>query len=336
MRSRGSLTRLAGRFVLIVLAAITTAIGAAPSTVTAQGAWPARQVHIVVPYPPGGASDITARLLAQKLSELWGQAVVVDNRAGANGIIALEHVAKQPGDGHTLLMANLGPNAINPAVYGKLPYDPIRDFTPITLTTLVPQVLVVPASLPHASLAELLAYARANPGKLNYGTGGNGSANHLGIELAAAIAGVRMTAVPYKGDGPAMVDTIAGQVSLTLPTVPAALPNIRSGKLRALAVGSKERVPALPDVPTMHEAGVTGYESVSWGGVMGPGGMAPAIVARIDADLQTVLKQPDIREKLIAQGAQIVAQGPAEFTAFLKLEIDKWGEVARKAGIRID
>lgn len=321
----------------LLWAAILVLLGAGlVPLASAQSVWPSRPVHIVVPYPPGGASDITARLLAQKLSELWGQSVVVDNRAGANGIIALEYVSKQPSDGHTLLLANLGPNAINPAVYSKLPYDPIKDFTPITLTTLVPQVLVAPTSLPQKTLAEVLAYARANPGTMNYGTGGNGSANHLGIELAASIAGVRMTAVPYKGDGPAMVDTIAGQVSLTLPTVPAALPNIKAGKLKALAVSSKERVPALPDVPTMHEAGVPGYESVSWGGVMGPGGMSADVVRRIDGDLQTVLKQPDVQEKLMAQGAQIVSQGPREFAAFLKIEIDKWAGVARKANIKID
>jgi len=321
----------------LLWAAILVLLGAGlVPLASAQSVWPSRPVHIVVPYPPGGASDITARLLAQKLSELWGQSVVVDNRAGANGIIALEYVSKQSSDGHTLLMANLGPNAINPAVYSKLPYDPIRDFTPITLTTLVPQVLVAPTSLPQKTLAEVLAYARANPGKMNYGTGGIGSANHLGIELAASIAGVSMTAVPYKGDGPAMVDTIAGQVSLTLPTVPAALPNIKAGKLKALAVGSKRRVPALPDVPTMQEAGVAGYESVSWGGVMGPGGMSADVVRRIDGDLQTVLKQPDVQEKLMAQGAQIVSQGPREFAAFLKTEIDKWAGVARKANIRVD
>lgn len=312
------------------------AVALAPLAALAQANWPTRAVHVVVPYPPGGASDITARLLAQKLAELWGQSVVVDNRAGANGIIALEYVAKQPADGHTLLFANLGPNAINPAVYAKLPYDPIRDFTPITLTTLVPQILVASPSLPQKTLAEVFAYARENPGKLNYATGGNGSANHLGIELAASIAGVRMTAVPYKGDGPAMADTMGGQVAMTMPTVPAALANIRAGKLRPLAVAGKTRVAALPDVPTMQEAGVPGYESVSWGGVMAPGGLPAALVQRIDAGLQTVLRQPDVRAKLEAQGADIVAEGPDAFTRFLAAEIAKWDGVAKKAGIRID
>ncbi|MGE0803766.1 MAG: Bug family tripartite tricarboxylate transporter substrate binding protein [Lautropia sp.] len=331
----GAGSALAGLGALGTIAAAAAAPAAAQSA-AAQAPWPTRPVHIVVPYPPGGASDITARLLAQKLTELWGQSVVVDNRAGANGIIALEYAAKQPADGHTLLFANLGPNAINPAVYSKLPYDPIRDFTPITLTTLVPQILVASPTLPQKTLAEVIEFARANPGKLNYGTGGNGSANHLGIELAASIAGIRMTAVPYKGDGPAMTDTISGQVAMSMPTVPAALPNIKAGKLRPLAVAGKTRVAALPDVPTMQEAGVPGYESVSWGGVMGPGGLPADLARRIDAALQTVLKQPDVRDKLQAQGADIVAEGPDAFGRFLAVEIEKWAGVAKKAGIKID
>lgn len=310
-------------------------IGASPLGV-AQNPWPSKAVRLVVPYPPGGASDITARLIGQKLSELWGQPVIVDNRAGANGIVALELVAKQPADGYTLLFANLGPNAINPAVYTKLPYDPIKDFTPITLTTLVPQVLVATPGLDQKTLREVLDYARANPGKLNYGTGGNGSANHLGVELAAALAGVSFTTVPYKGDAPAMMDTMSGQVSLSLPTVPAAIQQIKAGKLRALAVGTKTRVPALPDVPTMQEAGIPGYESFSWGGVMGPGGMSPAVVNRIHTDIVKVLNLPDVQEQLSAQGAIINAQGPKEFAAFLADEIRKWDGVAKKANIRIE
>ncbi|HZQ62676.1 MAG TPA: tripartite tricarboxylate transporter substrate binding protein [Casimicrobiaceae bacterium] len=302
----------------------------------AQAPWPARAVHFVVPYPPGGASDITARLMGQKLSELWGQPVVIENRAGANGIVALEYVAKQPADGYTLLFANLGPNAINPAVYAKLPYDPITDFTPITLTTLVPQVLVATPSLEQKTLQQVLDYARANPGKINYGHGGNGSANHLGVELVTALSGASFTAVPYKGDAPAMLDTMSGQVSLSYPTVPAALPHIKSGKLRALAVGTKTRVPALPEVPTMQEAGVPGYEAFSWGGVMGPGAMPTALVNRIHADIVKVLKSPDVQEKLAAQGAIVVAEGPADFAKFLASEIRKWDAVAKKAGIHLD
>jgi tripartite-type tricarboxylate transporter receptor subunit TctC len=301
-----------------------------------QDAFPTKPVRLVVPYPPGGASDITARLLGQKLSELWGQQVIVDNRPGANGIVALEHVAKQPADGYTLLFANLGPNAINPAVYAKLPYDPIKDFTPITLTTLVPQVLVASPSLEAKTLKDVIEYAKANPGKLNYGTGGNGSANHLGVELVAMTMGVQLTAVPYKGDAQAMTDTISGQVAMSMPTVPAALPQIKAGKLRPLAVGTKARVAALPDVPTMAEAGVAGYDASSWGGVMGPGGMSAALAARIHTDLARALASPDVAEKLAAQGATVVGEGPSDFARFLAEEIRKWDRVAKKANIRVE
>ncbi|HVF64488.1 MAG TPA: tripartite tricarboxylate transporter substrate binding protein [Casimicrobiaceae bacterium] len=311
------------------------AMGLAPFGM-AQDAWPSKPVRIVVPYPPGGASDITARLLGAKLAEFWGQQVVVDNRPGANGIVALEHVAKQPADGYVLLFANLGPNAINPAVYAKLPYDPVKDFTPITFTTLVPQVLVASPALEAKTLKDVIDYARANPGKLNYGTGGNGSANHLGVELVAMTTGVQFTAVPYKGDAQAMTDTMSGQVAMSMPTVPAALPQIKAGKLRALAVGTKTRVAALPDVPTMAEAGVAGYDSASWGGVMAPGGMSPALANRIHADLAKALRSPDVQEKLAAQGATVVASGPAEFAQFLAEEIRKWDRVAKKANIRVE
>ncbi len=302
----------------------------------AQEAYPSKPVRIVVPYPPGGASDVTARLLAQKLGEFWGQQVVVDNRPGANGIVALEHVAKQAADGHTLLMANLGPNAINPAIYTKLPYDPIKDFTTITLTTMVPQVLVSGPGLEAKSLKELLDFARANPAKLSYGNGGNGSANHLGVELMAALAGVSFTAIPYKGDAPAMLDTMSGLLAMTLPTVVAASPHIKSGKLRALAVSTKARVASLPDVPTMQEAGVAGYESSSWGGIMGPGAMAAPVVNKIHADTVRALRLPDIQEKLGGLGATVLAQGPADFATFLQAEIRKWDGVAKRANIRLE
>lgn len=332
---RPALLSMGSRAVACLIAAAAALALTAPAA-HAQETWPTKPVRIVVPYPPGGASDITARMLAQKLTETWSQQVVVDNRPGANGIVALEHVAKQPPDGYTLLFANLGPNAINPAVYAKLPYDPVKDFTPITLTTVVPQVLVAAPGWEAKTLKQMLDVARANPGKVNYGTGGNGSANHLGVELMAGLAGVQLTAVAYKGDAPAMTDTIAGTVQMSMPTVPAALPQIKAGKLVPLAVGSKARVAALPDVPTMAEAGVPGYESVSWGGLMGPGGMPPALVTRINADVVKALRSPDLAEKLSGTGAIIVAEGPQEFAAFLAAEMRKWDGVAKKAGIKVD
>jgi tripartite-type tricarboxylate transporter receptor subunit TctC len=305
-------------------------------TALGQDAYPSKPIRIVVPYPPGGASDVTARLLAQKLAEAWSQQAIADNRPGANGIVALEHVAKSAPDGYTLLMANLGPNAINPAVYSKLPYDALKDFAPITLTTLVPQVLVASPALEAKSIRELIAQARANPGKINYGTGGNGSANHLAVELMAAMAGVKLIAVPYKGDAQAMTDAMSGQVSLTLPTVVAAMPHIKSGKLRPLAVTTKQRVPSLPDVPTMEEAGVPGYESVSWGGIMAPAGTPAPIVQKLHGEFARILKLPDIQERMTGLGAVVVASGPAEFSAFLQNELRKWDGVAKRAAIRIE
>jgi tripartite-type tricarboxylate transporter receptor subunit TctC len=307
-----------------------------PLHVLAQDAYPTKPIRIVVPYPPGGASDVTARLLAQKLAEAWGQQAIADNRPGANGIVALEHVAKSAPDGYTLLMANLGPNAINPAVYPKLPYDALKDFAPVTFTTLVPQVLVATPAFEVKSIRDLLDAARANPGRIHYGNGGNGSANHLAVELMAAISGVKLTAVPYKGDAQAMADVISGHVSLTLPTVVAAMPHIKSGKLRPLAVTTRQRVASLPEVPTMEEAGVPGYESMSWGGIMAPAGTPPAIVQKLHGEFARILRLPDIQERMAALGAIVVAAGPAEFGAFLQSELKKWDGVAKRAAIRID
>ena len=319
----------------VALLAATLAVSIALPA-RAQETYPAKPIRLVVPYPPGGASAVTARLIGQKMAEAWGQQVVIDNRPGANGIVALEHVARQAPDGYTLLFANLGPNAINPAIYSKLPYDPVKDFVTITLTTLVPQVLVVAPTFEARTLKELLDYARANPGKLNYGNGGNGSSNHLGVELMALLAGVTLTAVPYKGDAQAMTDVMSGQVALTLPTVVAATPHIRSGKLRALAVGTKSRVASLPEVPTVQEAGVPGYESFSWGGVMAPAGMPAPIVNKLHAEIARILKLPDIQERLLGLGATVSAAGPAEFLNFLQAEIRKWDSVAKRAAIRLE
>ncbi|HVL59728.1 MAG TPA: threonine dehydratase [Burkholderiaceae bacterium] len=277
---------------------LAAALLAAGAPAWAQERYPARPVRFVVPYPPGGASDVTARILADKLTEAWGQQVIVDNRPGANGIVALEVFVKQPPDGHTLLIANLGPNAINPAVYPKLPYDPIRDFAPVTLLTEVPQVLVAYPGLEAKTLPELLALAKAKPGGIVYGTGGNGSANHLAIELMASIAGISMTSVAYRGDAQAMTDTMSGQIALTMPTVVAAMPHVKSGKLRPLAVSTRRRVESLPEVPTMDESGVPGFESASWGGVMAPAGTQRTIVDTVHSQLARILQLPDVRQKL--------------------------------------
>lgn len=315
--------------------ALVLALPLASSPAAAQ-AWPTRQpIRFVIPYPPGGASDVTARALGAKLSEAIGQSVIIENRPGANGIVALEHVAHQPGDGYTLLMANLGPNAINPAVYQKLPYDALKDFVPVMLTTLVPLFLVVNPAVPVSNVPELIALARTQPGKINFGSAGNGASNHLAGELFNSMAGIKLVHVPYKGDTPAMTDVMAGTVSVMFPTAIAATPHVKSGKLKALAVTSSKRVPSVPDVPTVAET-LPGFEAVSWGGIMTSRGTPPEIITRLHAEFAKIMKMPDIVEKLSGLGAEIVAGTPDEFAAYLKSEIAKWSKVARDSNVRLD
>jgi tripartite-type tricarboxylate transporter receptor subunit TctC len=298
--------------------------------------WPSKQpIKFIVVYPPGGASDVTARLIATKLSESIGQSVNVENKPGANGIIATEFVAKSAPDGYTLLMANLGPNAINPVIYKKLPYDAIKDFSAITLTTIVPQFIVVSPSLPIYSVNDLIAYAKANPGKVTFASAGNGASNHLSGELFNAMAGIKMQHIPYKGDAPGLVDVMAGQVNVALPTAIAAAPHVRSGKLRALAVTSTKRLPSFPDVPTVSET-LPGFEAVSWGGVMVPAGTPQPIINRLNTEILNILKMPDIAEKLNGLGAEIVGSTPQQFDAYVKSEIAKWGKVARDNQVTLD
>lgn len=298
--------------------------------------FPAKPLRFVIPYPPGGASDVTARLIGAKMSEAWGQQVVIDNRPGANGIIALEFVAKSAPDGYTILMANVGPNAINPVVYSKLPYDAVKDFAPVTLTTKVPQVIVANAYLPVKNIRELIALAKARPDQIVFASGGSGSSNHLAFELFKSMAGVKMVHVAYKGDAQAMIDAISGYVQLTMPTVIAATGHIKSGKLKPLGVGTPKRVSALSDVPTVAEAGVPGFESESWGGVMSRAGTPQPVIDRLHGEITRILKLPDVREKLEALGGEIVGSTPSEFSAYLKAEIAKWDKVAKAANIRLD
>jgi tripartite-type tricarboxylate transporter receptor subunit TctC len=322
---------LSRRTSLWLVAACLTSSGVLAQT------WPTKgPIKIVIPYPPGGASDVTARVLANKLTDSLKQSVVVENKPGANGIVALESVAKSAPDGYTLLMANLGPNAINPGLYAKLPYDPIKDFTPITLTSVVPLVVLVTNSLPVKTMPELIAYAKAHPGKLSYASAGNGAANHLAGEMIKAMAGIQMTHVPYKGDSPGMPDVISGTVSMMFPTIIAGMPNIKSGSMRPIAVTGAKRSSSLPELPTVNESGIPGFDAVSWGGVMGPGGLPGDIVQRLNTEIVRILKQPDVAEKLSSLGADIVGSSPEEFDRYLRAEIAKWGKVARDNNIRLD
>ena len=299
--------------------------------------WPSQAVRIVLPYPPGGASDVTARLLGHQLGQALDASVVVENRPGANGIIANELVAKSAADGYTVLMANLGPNAINPAVYARLPYDTARDFAPVILTTKVPLLIVAAADSPITNLAQLIALAREKPGKVSFGSAGNGSGSHLAGELLAMSTGTRLLHVPYKGDAPALTDLMSNQLTVALPTALAGVPHVKSGKLRALAVTSQARIPSLPDVPTVAEAlGLGGFEAVSWGGLMVPAGTPAPIVARINAETNKALQMPDIRAKLSAQGAEVIGGTPEDFGSFLRSELSKWKRVAEAAKVRLE
>jgi tripartite-type tricarboxylate transporter receptor subunit TctC len=244
-------------------------------------------------------------------------------------------VARSAPDGYTILMANLGPNAINPAIYAKLPYDPVKDFTPITLTSIVPQLLVVTPALPIKNVAELIAYVKAHPGKLTFASAGNGASNHLSGELFNSMAGINMRHVPYKGDTPAITDVISGQVDVMFPTAIAAMPHIKSGRLRAIGATGSKRIPSLPNVPTVAET-VPGFEAVSWGGVMAPAGTPPAVIKTLNSEINRILKMPDITEKLQSLGAEIVGSTPDEFATYLRAEIAKWGKVARDNDVKLD
>jgi len=308
------------------------------SDVHAQSApWPERSpVKIVIPYPPGGASDVTARVIAAKLSDSLKQSVVVENKPGANGIIALDSVAKAVPDGYTLLMANLGPNAINPGVYQKLPYDPVKDFTTITLTSVVPMVVLVNKSLPVKNMKELIEYARANPDKLTFASAGNGAANHLLGEMIKSMANIKMQHIPFKGDAPGMPAVISGEVSMMFPTIVAGMPAIQNDSMRPLAVTGAKRSPSLPDIPTITESAIPGLEAVSWGGVMGPAGLSPEITHRLNTEINRILAMPDVAKRLSSLGAEIVGSGPTEFQNYLVAEIAKWGKVAHDNNIRLD
>jgi tripartite-type tricarboxylate transporter receptor subunit TctC len=312
-------------------AALVLALAAAHAA--AQSAYPSKPVRFIVPSAAGGGTDIIARAIAQKLSEALGQQFVVENKPGAGQMIGIEAAARSPADGHTLLMA-ASTLAINPIMYKKVSYDPLRDFAPITQAASLPNVLVVNPSLPVASVRDLIALAKREPGRLAYASAGVGTSPQMSIELLKSMAGIDMLHVPYKGTTPGVVDLLAGQVQLMTPNVLTALPHIKAGKLRALAVTSGKRSDALPDVPTIAEAGVPGYESVQWYGVLAPAGTPRDIVQRLYTEIAKALRAGDVRERLAADGAEPVGNTPEEFAAFIRAEIGKWAKVAKAAGIQ--
>jgi tripartite-type tricarboxylate transporter receptor subunit TctC len=289
---------------------------------------------MVIPFAPGASNDITARLIAPKLSDALGQSVVVDNRGGAGGVLGADLVAKSQPDGYTLLMGSPGPLTVNPALLPNLPYQPKRDFVPVTLLAIVPSILEVNPALPVKSVQELIALARATPGKLNYASAGVGSVPHLAGELFKLLAKVEIVHVPYKGSSPAITDLMGGQVSMFFDNMASAVPYVKAGRLRALAITSPKRSAVMPDLPTMIEGGVPGYEAYSWNGVVAPAGTPPTAVKRLAAEIAAVLASPEIREKMKGLGAEVVASSPAEFASFMEKESAKWGRVVREANIK--
>jgi len=297
--------------------------------------YPTRPVRIVVPFAPGGPNDIIVRLVAQKLTETWGQPFVVENRPGAGGNIGTDFVAKAAPDGYTLLSVGPGSLIINPLI-GKVPYDTARDFAPVTLMARAPNALVAHPSLPAGSVKELIELARSQPGRVNYGSGVNGSTPHLAGAMFAAMAGVALTHVPYKGTAPATADLIGGQVQIAFLGIPTVLPHVKSGKLRVLAVTGKRRSPELPGVPTVDEAGVPGYELSPWYGLLAPAGTPREVVVRLGEEVSRVVRAREMKEKLAVQGAEVAGGSPEEFAALIRADTSTWSRVVKDAGIRIE
>ena len=314
---------------------VAAAFAACAAGASAQG-YPSKQVRIIVPQAPGGASDALSRIIAAKLGEKWGQTVIVENRAGAGGNIGTAEAAKAPADGHTLLLGYIGTNAINPSLYHNLAWDPIRDFVPVATLAAVPFVVVVNPSLAVNTTQDLIASARAANGKLTYSSAGNGSVNHLLGEMFDSAAGVKMTHVPYKGAGPALADLIGGQVQVSFTSMPSVIGHIKGGKLRAIAVTSRARSDTLPELPTLAESGLPGFDVNPWFGLFAPAATPAAIVSQLNREINELLATADLRARFAGQGAVPLATSPAEFAALLKQDIEKWAKVVKDSGAKID
>ena len=315
-------------------AALLAALLLSPGLAAGQG-FPTRTIRIIVPYAPGGSTDVVFRLLAPRLSEDLGQTVVVDNRPGGSSTIGLDLAAKSPPDGHTWGTPNITFGA-NPSLMKKMPFDSEKDLVPVSQVSVVTMVLSLHPSVPARSVKELIALAKARPGELNFGSAGNASANHLATAKFMHMSGTNLTHVPYKGGGPAVISLVSGETSMLFATIPSAIQHIQSGRLRGLAVSRAQRNPALPQVPTVAEAGVPGYEAIEWNGVMVPAGTPPAVVRRIHQALSKVLAAPAMKERIVAVGAEVVGSSPEEFTAFIRSEFSAWAKVIKEVGITIE
>jgi tripartite-type tricarboxylate transporter receptor subunit TctC len=298
--------------------------------------YPNKPIHLIIPFTPGGSTDILGRVIGQSLTEAWGQSVIIENKAGAGGSIGAEAAAHSPADGYTLFMGHVGTLAVNPALYPKLAYDPVKDFAPITLIAMVPNVLVVHPGVPAKSVQELIALAKSKPGQLNYSSGGQGSAANLAVEYFKLLTKTDIVHIPYKGTVPAVTDLLAGRVTLTMTGLPPLLPQIKAGKLIALGVATSKRLPQLPDVPTIAEAGVPGFEATQWYGLLSATGTPKAVIDKLHDEIVRALAKPDVRNRLETDGAIPVTNTPAEFSAMIRSEITRWGRVVREAGVTAD
>jgi tripartite-type tricarboxylate transporter receptor subunit TctC len=317
------------------MAGVIATAGMAAGIAFAQS-YPARVVRFVSPYAPGGGTDILARTLAQKLTESFGQSFVVENRAGGGGIVGIDSVAKAPPDGYTILLGSKGPLTMNPALHSKLPYDTLRDLAAVSLIGSVPAVLVVHPSLPVKSVKELVALAKARPGELTFSSSGTSGTGHLSGELFASLAGVKLVHVPYRGTGPATVAVLSGEVTFGFGNLVSLMPHVQSRQLRALAVTSAKRIAAAKDLPTVAEAGLKGYEYVTWYGVLAPAATPKEIVARLSAELAKIVRQPDMRERLSGEGGEAVGSTPEEFAAYLKTEMESSAKLVKIANLRAE
>ncbi len=302
----------------------------------AQTRYPDKSVRVVVPAPPGSAPDFLVRLVGQKLGEAWGQPVVIDNVVGASGNIGTERVAKAPADGYTLLFNTIGPIAVNVSLFDKLPYDPIKDLAPISLVAKMPNILTVNPAVPVKNLAELIALAKKEPGRLRYGTAGPGTTQHLSGELLNTLAGIQLVGVPYKSSAQMTTDALGGQIEVLFHNAPVLLPHLKSGGLRGIAITSAKRSPSVPELPTMAEAGVPGFEITAWFGFMAPRGTPQAIIEKIHADVARIVASPEVHERILSQASEPVGNSPEEYAAFINQEIAKWRAVIKQANVKAE